>query len=102
MARGPAKASLPCAEECLTGLALAMTSTTIVAGFVGRVFDVADALLNLAFDLLGTTLDLLALVVRRIAEGALRLAGDVLEFSFRLIAIQEVSFRMQRPLAASV
>jgi len=72
-------------------------SPTIVVGFVGRVFQVADAPLNLSFDLLRAALDLLAGVVCRIAERALRLARDVLHLTFDLIAIhEEFSFRMQR------
>jgi hypothetical protein len=85
---------------CVSG-ARPRPSTPIVVGLVGRVFGVADALLNLPFDLLHAALDLLARVVGRIAECTLCLAGDVLQLSFGLITIHEsISFGMQRPMAA--
>jgi hypothetical protein len=81
---------MPRGERCWLPGARPRRSTAIVVGLVGRVFGVADALLDFPLDLLHAPLDLLARVVGRIAECTLRLPGDVLQLSLRLITIHEV------------
>src|ERR1051325_2995542 len=82
--------------DCRRKSAPVAGSLAVLVLVLRSVLEVADALLHLAFRLVGDSLRLLAAVAGHLADLLARLAGDVLHVSLGLVLVHPCSFRGQK------